>query len=122
MRTVSRPSRGPRLTEGGFDEREQLRFEASLLAVCQRSQWAAEQDGEAVNGSPGGVFDVRAARWVQQSSGDEVVEGRFEVVERPRLVVYAPRRVLGCRERGVEEARLRAGEIKVGDADGPKPR
>jgi len=74
-----------------------------------------------VDGGPGWVSDLRAARRIQESSLDQVVECGLEEFERLWLIALAAGRVLGYRECGVEEARLCAGEVEVCPADGLEP-
>jgi hypothetical protein len=66
------------------------------------------------------MFDVRATRLVEQSGLDQIVEGRFEAVERPCFVWRASGWMVGSRKRGIEQSWLGAGELEIGDADGPE--
>jgi hypothetical protein len=74
-----------------------------------------------VDGGPRRIFDVASARRVQESSLDEVVECGLEVLQWLSLIVCVRERVVGCRECGVEEARLFAGEPEVRPPDGLEP-
>ena len=75
------------------------------------SPWTLAQIGYSMFGRRAGAED---------SGSDEVVEGRLQKVERSRLVGSGPR-VIGGRERGVEEAWFGAGELEIGMADRPEP-
>jgi hypothetical protein len=55
-----------------------LGLEAHLLALCQRSEGSVEEDRESVDAGPRRVLDVRATGGRQDSSFDEVVEGRLQ--------------------------------------------
>lgn len=71
---------------------------------------------------PGGIFEQRAAAGVEQSIGDEVVEGSFDEVQRERFVGWLRRRLVhGGREGGREQAGLGTREVEVGLPDGAQP-
>jgi len=109
------------LADGRADEREHLGLEVRLVALCQRAQGSAEEDGESMDGRPRRVLDVWATSGRQDSGFNEVVESRLQMVERCRLVdVLTGRVIAGGRECGVEEAWFLACELEIGLADGPE--
>jgi hypothetical protein len=66
-----------------------------------------------VHGRPGRILDAGAAAGVEESGRNEIVEGGLEEVQRRRPSAGVRRGVVGGRERCVEEAWLRAGELDV---------
>jgi hypothetical protein len=67
-----------------------------------------------MDGRPCRILDAGATGGLQEPSLDELVEGGLEIVQRPRVGVAGGERVvLGCREGGVEEARLSAGKLEI---------
>jgi hypothetical protein len=71
-----------------------LGLEAHLLALCQRPEGSVEEDRESVDAGPRRVLDVRATGGRQDSSFDEVVEGRLQMVKRPRLAGFVTGRMI----------------------------
>ena len=74
-----------------------------------------------MDGGPRWVFDVWSAGRLQDSGLDEVVECGLEVFQWLSLSAGVPGRLVSCRECGVEEAWLCAGEAEVCLADGLEP-
>src|SRR3954451_6512777 len=71
---------------------------------------------------PSRGLDVRATSGRQDSGVNEVVEGRLQMVQRPRLVGSRTGLLMvGGRKCGVEEAWFLAWELEIGFADRPEP-
>ena len=100
------------------DEGERFRLEPELVALWQAAQGAAEKHRQSVDRGPDRVLDVRSACGVEEPGLDEVIECGPEVPQRSWLIALTAGRVIGCRERGVEQARLGTGEFEICLADG----
>jgi hypothetical protein len=74
-----------------------------------------------MDAGPDRVLDVRPTARGEDSSADEIVEGRLQMVQRCRLVGFLTRTIVGGRrERGVEEAWFGSRELQVGLANRPE--
>src|SRR3954451_18326475 len=103
--------------DGRPDERERFGFESGLLAFPWRLQRSAQQAGEPVDAGPDRVLEVRATVRGEESGANEVVESRLQMAQRCRLVGLRTGRMVGGRERSVEQARLGSRELEIGLSD-----
>src|SRR3954451_25310506 len=74
-----------------------------------------------MDAGPDRVLNLRATVRAEDSGEHEGVEGGMEMVQRCRLDDSLGARMVGGRERGVEEARLGSRKLQSGLADRAKP-